>query len=126
MGIFEGVAGRPGPLCTEVSRSKEKRRRAGCSDEIEDDLGLQDFSHILPQLEDFMDAVYGQNRTLVLNFATQPCWLFGDAENKTQNCSYLKTQMSRSSATCVVIGKTCWIPAEKLWFLTLDDFSPIL
>jgi hypothetical protein len=85
-----------------------------------------DFSHILPQLEDFMDAVYGQNRTLVLNFATQPCWLLGDAENKTQNCSYLKTQMSRSSATCVVIGKTCWIPAKKLWFLTLDDFSPIL
>ena len=25
----------------------------------------------------------------------------------------LKTQMSRSSATCVVIGKTCWIPVEK-------------
>lgn len=47
-----------------------------------------DFSHILPQLEDFMDAVYGQNHTVVLNFATQPCWLFGDAENKTQNCSY--------------------------------------
>jgi hypothetical protein len=85
-----------------------------------------DFSHILPQLEDFMDAVYGQNHTVVLNFATQPCWLFGDAENKTQNCSYLKTQMSRSSATCVVIGKTCWIPVEKLWLLTLDDFSPIL
>ena len=35
-----------------------------------------------------MDAVYGQNHTVVLNFATQPCWLFGDAENKTQNCSY--------------------------------------
>eukprot|EP00435_Cladocopium_sp_Y103_P031445 s2746_g8.t1 len=44
-----------------------------------------DFSHILPQLEDFMDAVYAQNHTAVLNFATQPCWLFGDAENKTQN-----------------------------------------
>ena len=40
MGIFEGLAGRPGPLCTEVSRSKEKRGSAGCSDEIEDDLGL--------------------------------------------------------------------------------------
>ena len=74
MGIFEGVAGRPGPLCTEVSRSKEKRRRAGCSDEIEDDLGLQDFSHILPQLEDFMDAVYGQNRTLVRHSALLAFW----------------------------------------------------
>ncbi|CAE7909014.1 ARFGEF2, partial [Symbiodinium sp. KB8] len=47
-----------------------------------------DFTNIMPQLEDFMDAVYGQNHTVVLNFATQPCWLFGDAKNQTQNCSY--------------------------------------
>ena len=47
-----------------------------------------DFSHIMPQLTDFMDAVYGQNHSVVLNFATQPCWLFGDDTNQTQNCSY--------------------------------------
>lgn len=46
------------------------------------------FVDVSPQLEDFMDAVYGQNHTVVLNFATQPCWLFGDAANKTQDCSY--------------------------------------
>ncbi|CAJ1396285.1 unnamed protein product [Effrenium voratum] len=47
-----------------------------------------DFTHITPMLEDFMDATYGQNHSTVLNFATQPCWLFGDAKNQTQNCSY--------------------------------------
>ena len=44
LGIFEGLAGRPGPLCAVVSLSKEKRGRAGCSVEIEDVLGL--LSHI--------------------------------------------------------------------------------
>mmetsp|Transcript_1113 Transcript_1113/g.2557 ORF Transcript_1113/g.2557 Transcript_1113/m.2557 type:complete len:566 (+) Transcript_1113:69-1766(+) len=47
-----------------------------------------DFTHIMPMLEDFMNATYGQGHSVTLNFATQPCWLFGDANNKTQNCSY--------------------------------------
>jgi len=47
-----------------------------------------DFTYIMPMLEDFMGAVYEQNHSAVLNFATQPCWLFGDEQNKTQNCSY--------------------------------------
>ena len=36
-----------------------------------------------------MDAVYGQNHSVVLNFATQPCWLFGDAKNQTQDSELL-------------------------------------
>lgn len=46
------------------------------------------FTHIFPMLEDFMNAVYARNHTTVLNFATQPCWLFGTADNKEQDCSY--------------------------------------
>ena len=46
------------------------------------------FDLVRPQLEDFMDATYAQNHTTVVNFATQPCWLFGDAENKTQACPF--------------------------------------
>jgi hypothetical protein len=46
------------------------------------------FELILPQLEDFMNATYSMNHSTVLNFATQPCWLFGDAHNQVQNCSF--------------------------------------
>lgn len=47
-----------------------------------------DFTYISPMLEDFMAAVYGNNHSTVINFSTQPCWLFGDANNKPQNCSF--------------------------------------
>lgn len=47
-----------------------------------------DFTDVLPQLADFMSATYGKNHSTVINFSTQPCWLFGNAQNQTQNCSY--------------------------------------
>lgn len=46
-----------------------------------------DFTNIMPMLEDFMNAVSPTGRT-VLNFATQPCWLFGNSAGKPQDCSY--------------------------------------
>ena len=50
--------------------------------------GQWDFTYILPMLQDFMNAVYGRNHSTVINFSTQPCWLFGNAQNQTQNCSF--------------------------------------
>ena len=47
-----------------------------------------DFTNILPMLTDFMDATYARNHTTVINFSTQPCWLFGDDEQKPIDCSY--------------------------------------
>lgn len=41
------------------------------------------FTFIMPQLSDFMNAVYGKGHTTVINFSTQPCWLF-----KNKDCSY--------------------------------------
>jgi hypothetical protein len=49
--------------------------------------GKWSFEHILPQLEAFMNATYSKNHTTVINFSTQPCWLFGDIHNQPQNCS---------------------------------------
>eukprot|EP00039_Didymoeca_costata_P029663 m.25773 g.25773 ORF g.25773 m.25773 type:complete len:676 (+) comp7738_c0_seq2:7-2034(+) len=41
------------------------------------------FLDIIPNFYDFMEAVYGKNKSTVINFSTQPCWLF-----KNSNCSY--------------------------------------
>ena len=46
------------------------------------------FSYILPMLLDFLNSTAERNHSTVINFSTQPCWLFGDSMNKTQNCSF--------------------------------------
>eukprot|EP01012_Entosiphon_sulcatum_P062894 TRINITY_DN8958_c0_g1_i1.p1 TRINITY_DN8958_c0_g1~~TRINITY_DN8958_c0_g1_i1.p1 ORF type:complete len:631 (+),score=103.19 TRINITY_DN8958_c0_g1_i1:28-1920(+) len=41
------------------------------------------FTYISPMFDDFMRATYGKNHTTLINFSTQPCWLYNSPD-----CSY--------------------------------------
>eukprot|EP00054_Salpingoeca_dolichothecata_P032975 m.266817 g.266817 ORF g.266817 m.266817 type:complete len:637 (+) comp31560_c0_seq1:162-2072(+) len=41
------------------------------------------FEHIIPQFYDFMNATHTRGHSTVINFSTQPCWLYN-----AKNCSY--------------------------------------
>lgn len=48
-----------------------------------DELGTSwDFSGIMPSLYDFLAATERKNHSVVINFSTQPCWLFSTSSSK--------------------------------------------
>ena len=44
-------------------------------------------SRFMQMLEDYMAQTFARNRTVLLNLATQPCWLFGGPNRNAANCS---------------------------------------
>ena len=39
--------------------------------------GRWDFTDIMPQMRAFMANTYSKGHSIILNFSTQPCWMFG-------------------------------------------------